>query len=70
MNSQVPIVDDNSLPPPQSVEESVRFVHDTAGIWRVEDEKLRHSVAEEVSLFDDGDVQQLFNTPELRLDGQ
>ena len=45
------VVVDDSLFPPLSVEERVRFVHETAGIWRVEDEQLRRWVAEEVSLF-------------------
>ncbi len=47
--------DDTLYPALPSVEERVRFVHQTAGIWHVEDDELRRWVAEEVSLFDDGD---------------
>lgn len=52
----VVIVPDNTLSPPQaSLEERLSFIHSTAGIWHVEDHELRRWVAEEVSLFDDGD---------------
>ena len=48
--------DDSLLPSPLSVEEGERFIEETMGIWRVEDPKLRRWLAEEVSLFDDGDL--------------
>lgn len=49
------VLDDTLSPPLSSVEEDDDFVDKMMGIWRVEDQELRRWVAEEVSLFDDGE---------------
>ena len=44
------VTNDSYLPAPLSLEEGERFIEQTMGIWNVEEQELRHWLAEEVSL--------------------
>ncbi len=47
------ITDDIGGPEPELLEEKLRFVRETMGIWHVADEEFRRWLAEEVNLFSD-----------------
>lgn len=49
------VADEMRTPVPASLEEDLHFVRETMGIWRVADQEFRRWLAEEASLFDEGD---------------
>jgi len=48
---QLYIITDEITPASESLEEKLRFVRETMGIWRVTDDEFRRWLAEEASLF-------------------
>lgn len=48
------VTDQARLLAPTSLEENLRFVRETMGLWHVADPEFRHWLAEETSLFDEG----------------